>query len=354
MSGEILTTSELRTRVSESPWLDPVHKKSASLLLADISATRNLYNETGQGVLGDFGDLLPIDGGRGAVLINNREVPPSVLREISDRPYRKEREPDCFRGVPASVSAGILRNSNLGIDLISEGDPNIGFSFATVASLIDQSARARVDSEFARDEFCDSFSPRTDPLLYRAKLSNGTKTATIIDVLRSFTGTNSRYFGNPSLANLTITTGLPIGEEFLAVDLMVEMLEAKNSGLLHPDAQIIFQTQFDTGERLGKVLNIFNLLRKRYSREIWKNLYRVIETRPELPVNYHEGNEIVLTPNGIIGLSLRNGRFSMPFERSALRSTYYNVPTAHGNTLLQYQDNMPDPGVIEISKSFRI
>ncbi|HOY46785.1 MAG TPA: hypothetical protein PKU95_04095 [Candidatus Dojkabacteria bacterium] len=354
MGGEILTTNELRTRVSDSPWLDLVHKKSASLLLADISATRNLFNETGQGVLSDFSDLLPQEGEHGAIIINNREVPTSVLREISDRPYRRELETDCFRGVPASVTAGILRNSNLGIDLIREGDPNIGFSFATVTSLIDQSARARVDSEFPREEFNDNFSPRTDPLLYRAKLSNGSKTATIIDVLRNYTGINARYFGNPSLANLTITTGLPIGEEFLAIDLMVEMLEAKNSGLLHPEAQIIFQTQFDTSERLDKVINIFNLLRKRYPRDIWKNLYRVIETRPELPVNYHEGNEIVLTPNGIIGLSLRNGRFTMPFERSALRSTYYNVPTAHGNTLLQYQDDMPDPGVIEISRTFRV
>ena len=88
MGGEILTTNELRTRVSDSPWLDLVHKKSASLLLADISATRNLFNETGQGVLSDFSDLLPQEGERGAIIINNREVPTSVLREISDRPYR--------------------------------------------------------------------------------------------------------------------------------------------------------------------------------------------------------------------------------------------------------------------------
>lgn len=354
MGGEILTTTELRTRVTESPWLDPVHKKSASLLLADISATRNLYNETGQSVLADFSDLLPVDGEHGAVLINNKEVPVSVLREIADRPYRRELETDCFRGVPVSVTTAILRNSNLGIDLTSERDPNIGFSFAAVASLIDQSARARVDSEFPREEFNDSFSPCTDPLLYRAKLSNGAKTASIIDVLRNYTGTNNRYFGNPSLANLTITTGLPIGEEFIAIDLMLEILEAKSSGLLHPESQIVFQSQFDTRERLDKVLNIFNLLKKRYPREIWKNLYRVIETRPELPVNYHEGNELVLSPDGISGVSLRNGRITMPFERTALRSTYYNVPTVHGNTLLQFQDDMPDPGVIEISKTFRI
>jgi hypothetical protein len=354
MGGEIFTTNELRTRVTESPWLDTVHKKSASLLLADISATRNLYNETGQRVLRDFSDLLPFQAENGAMFIGNREIPNQVLKEIADRPFRRELETDCFRRVPATVTAGILRNSNLAIDLTREGDPNVGFSFKAIASLIDQSARARMDSDFPREEFSDNFSPRTDPLLYRAKLSDGTKTGSIIDVLRAYTTTNLSRFGNPSLANLTITTGLPIGEEFLALDLMLEMLEGKSSGALHPDAQIVFQTQFDTEERLEKVLSIFNLLKKRYPREITRDLYRVVETRPELPINLHEGNAMVLTPDGVFGLSIRNGRHTLPFERSALRSTYYNVPTAHSNILLQYQDNMPDPGVIEISKAFRV
>jgi hypothetical protein len=354
MGGEIFTTSELRTRVTECPWLDPVHKKSASLLLADISASRNLYNETGQRVLSDFSALLPYQADNGAMFIGEKGIPHSVLKELADRPYRRELETDCFRWVPANVTTGILRNSNLAIDLTKEGDPNVGFSFKAIASLIDQSARARLDSEFPREEFCDNFSPRTDPLLYRAKLSDGTKTGSIIDVLRAYTTTNLSRFGNPSLANLTITTGLPIGEEFLALDLMMEMLEGKRAGALHPDAQIVFQTQFDTEERLDRVLSIFNFLKKRYPKEITRNLFRVVETRPELPINLHEGNAMVLSPNGIFGVSIRNGRHTLPFKRSALRSTYYNVPTAHSNTLLQYQDNMPDPGVIEISRTFRV